>query len=77
MSGAIIAFFAFIGFEDIVNMAEEVSRPERTLPRAILLSLAIRTARDARLRERGLVAVAVDPDRPPVAATTTTPGGEG
>lgn len=39
---------------------------------AILLSLAIRSAREARLRERGLVAVAIDPDRPPV----TTSGGE-
>jgi len=38
---AVLAFFAFIGFEDIVNMAEEVSRPERTLPVAILASLAI------------------------------------
>lgn len=40
-AGAVLAFFAFIGFEDIVNMAEEVRRPERVLPRAILLSLAI------------------------------------
>ncbi|MFP4326471.1 MAG: APC family permease [Paracoccaceae bacterium] len=43
-AGAVLAFFAFIGFENIVNMAEEVDRPERTLPRAILLSLAITTA---------------------------------
>ena len=40
---ATLAFFAFIGFEDIVNMAEEVMAPERTLPLAILLSLAITT----------------------------------
>ncbi|WP_136441194.1 APC family permease [Pacificoceanicola onchidii] len=40
-AGAVLAFFAFIGFEDIVNMAEEVREPERTLPRAILYSLAI------------------------------------
>ncbi|MCB4455924.1 APC family permease [Leisingera sp. McT4-56] len=39
--GAVLAFFAFIGFEDIVNMAEEVERPLVTLPRAILISLAI------------------------------------
>jgi len=40
---------------------------------AVLLSMAIRTARDARLRERGLVSVAVESeDRPPV----TTSGGE-
>ncbi|WP_407492527.1 APC family permease [Pseudooceanicola sp. MF1-13] len=41
VSGAVLAFFAFIGFEDIVNMAEEVRDPARTLPRAILWSLAI------------------------------------
>lgn len=42
-AGAVLAFFAFIGFEDIVNMAEEVERPERTLPRAILISLVVTT----------------------------------
>ncbi len=30
-----LAFFAFVGFEDIVNMAEEARQPERTLPIAI------------------------------------------
>lgn len=42
-AGAVLAFFAFIGFEDIVNMAEEVRTPERTMPRAILLALVITT----------------------------------
>ncbi|MEM7322040.1 MAG: APC family permease [Actinomycetota bacterium] len=37
----VLAFFAFIGFEDIVNLAEEVKRPSRTLPIAIIASLAI------------------------------------
>jgi len=41
--GAVIAFYAFIGFEDMANVAEEVKRPERDLPRAILLSLLIVT----------------------------------
>lgn len=41
--GAFLAFYAFIGFEDIVNMAEEVKSPERNLPRAVYLSLAITT----------------------------------
>ena len=41
VAAAVLAFFAFIGFEDIVNMAEEVRNPERTLPRAILLSLLL------------------------------------
>jgi amino acid transporter len=38
--GAFLAFFAFIGFEDMVNVAEEVRDPTRVLPRAILLVLA-------------------------------------
>ncbi len=42
--GAFLAFFAFIGFEDMVNIAEEVKNPTYTLPRAIMLSLVIATA---------------------------------
>ncbi len=37
----LLAFFAFIGFEDMVNVVEEVRRPERTMPRAIFLTLAL------------------------------------
>ena len=40
---ATLAFFAFIGFEDIVNMAEEVRNPSKTLPLAIIASLVITT----------------------------------
>jgi amino acid transporter len=43
IQGAALAFYAFIGFEDIVNVAEEVKNPERNVPRAILLALAIAT----------------------------------
>ena len=38
-AGAFLAFYAFIGFEDMVNMAEEVKQPERNMPRGILLAL--------------------------------------
>jgi amino acid transporter len=38
-SGAALSFFAFIGFEDMVNVAEEVKDPERNMPRAILTAL--------------------------------------
>lgn len=41
VQGAALAFYAFIGFEDIVNVAEEVKNPERNVPIAILLALAI------------------------------------
>jgi amino acid transporter len=40
-SGAALGFFAFIGFEDMVNVAEEVKDPERNMPRAILLALCV------------------------------------
>ena len=36
-----LIFFAFIGFEDMANVAEEVKNPKRTLPRAIILSVLI------------------------------------
>ena len=41
--GAAVAlcFFAFIGFEDLENMAEEVRDPARIMPRGILLALGI------------------------------------
>ncbi len=39
--GALLAFYAFIGFEDMVNIAEEVVEPQVNLPRAILLALLI------------------------------------
>lgn len=39
--GAFLAFYAFIGFEDMVNMAEEVIEPERTLPRAIIVAIVV------------------------------------
>jgi len=39
--GGFLAFYAFIGFEDMVNVAEEVKQPQRNLPRAILLALAV------------------------------------
>lgn len=41
--GAFLAFFAFIGFEDMVNVAEEVKNPEKNMPRAILIALVIST----------------------------------
>jgi amino acid transporter len=40
-AGAGIAFFAFIGFEDIANMAEETIDPRRTTPRAIAWTLGV------------------------------------
>ncbi|NOR69144.1 MAG: amino acid permease [Methylomarinum sp.] len=41
--GAFIAFYAFIGFEDMVNVAEEVIEPEKNLPAGIIIALLITT----------------------------------
>ena len=37
----VLIFFAFIGFEDIVNIAEETKNPKKILSRAIILSISI------------------------------------
>ncbi len=43
LTGAFLAFYAFIGFEDMVNVSEEVKSPEKTMPRAIIIALVIAT----------------------------------
>ncbi|MBA2455743.1 MAG: amino acid permease [Nocardioidaceae bacterium] len=42
-TGAAVVFFAFIGFDVVATAAEEVRKPQRDLPRAIIGSLAICT----------------------------------
>lgn len=37
----LLVFYASIGFEDMVKLAEEVRQPQRTLPRGILLALEL------------------------------------
>lgn len=39
IAGAVLAFYAFIGFEDMVNVAEEVKNPRRAMPMAIIIAL--------------------------------------
>ncbi len=41
--GGILAFYAFIGFEDMVNVAEEVKDPIRNMPLAIVIALVVST----------------------------------
>ncbi|MEM3064013.1 MAG: amino acid permease [Candidatus Nitrosotenuis sp.] len=36
-----LVFFAYIGFENIANIAEEIRNPTRVLPRAIILAISI------------------------------------
>jgi basic amino acid/polyamine antiporter, APA family len=44
IAGAFLAFYAFIGFEDMVNVAEEAKNPRRTMPLAILIALVASTS---------------------------------
>jgi APA family basic amino acid/polyamine antiporter len=38
LAASALAFFAYIGFEEIVKLAEETIEPERTIPRALFIS---------------------------------------
>jgi amino acid transporter len=42
-AGSLLAFYAFIGFEDMVEVAEETRNVRRTLPLGIILTLGITT----------------------------------
>ncbi len=43
LAAGLLAFFAFVGFEDMANVAEEVKEPHRTMPRGIFLTLIVAT----------------------------------
>ncbi len=43
LSGAALIFFAYVGFEDIVNMAEETRKPKKVIPKAIIIAVIITT----------------------------------
>jgi len=43
LSSAALIIFSFLGFENIVSLAEETKRPEKNIPYAIFLSLLIAT----------------------------------
>lgn len=44
LQSVVLCFYAFLGFEDIVNVAEEVRDAPRVMPRAILWTLGLSTA---------------------------------
>ena len=44
VSGAFLAFYAYIGFEGMVNVAEEVKNPRRNMPLAIVIAISVATA---------------------------------
>jgi len=43
LSASALIFFAFLGFEDIVNVSEETKSPRKTVPKAVIASLFIST----------------------------------
>ena len=43
IAGASIIFFAYIGFDEVITLAEETHNPRRTIPRALILALGIST----------------------------------
>jgi APA family basic amino acid/polyamine antiporter len=44
LSGAALIFFAYIGFDEITTLSQETRNSSKTIPRAVLLALAISTA---------------------------------
>lgn len=58
--GGFIAFYAFIGFEDMINLAEEVKEPEKNMPRSIILALVISTLLYGLVSLAAVLAVAPD-----------------
>lgn len=41
LNGAVLTFYSFIGFEDILNVSEEVKDPKRTIPRALITAILV------------------------------------
>ena len=41
LTGAILTFYSFMGFEDIMNVAEEVENPQRNLPIGIIVAVLV------------------------------------
>ena len=44
LGGAVLTFYSFIGFEDMLNVSEEVKNPTRVLPRALILAVVAASA---------------------------------
>ena len=43
LAATVLVFFAYIGFDNISNLSEETKEPEKTIPRALLASVALST----------------------------------
>jgi APA family basic amino acid/polyamine antiporter len=74
LSAAAIIFFAYLGFENIANIAEETKNPKKIIPQALLLSLLIATVIYILV---SVVSVSVVPASELFAASQSTLGEEG
>lgn len=43
LQGAVLTFYSFVGFEDMINVSEEVKEPRRHFPIAVVVALGITT----------------------------------
>jgi APA family basic amino acid/polyamine antiporter len=43
VQGAVLTFYSFVGFEDMINVTEEVKNPRRNFPIAVVMALVITT----------------------------------
>jgi amino acid transporter len=43
LNGAVLTFYSFVGFEDMLNVAEEVKNPQKTMPWGMIIALGIVT----------------------------------
>ena len=57
---SLLAFFAFIGFEDLANVVEEAKLPQRDIPRAMVLTLLISSALYLAVATIAVLAVPID-----------------
>lgn len=65
---SLLAFFAFVGFEDLANIVEEAKSPQRNIPWAMALTLLITT-----LLYILIAAISVSAVPPSVLATSAAP----
>ena len=59
-TASLLAFFAFIGFEDLANIVEEAQQPRRDIPRAMVLTLVVSTVLYVVVGAVAVSAVSVD-----------------
>jgi amino acid transporter len=60
MFASLLAFFAFIGFQNLVNVVEETKAPQKILPLALVITLVLTTVLYAAVAAIAVTAVPID-----------------